>query len=67
MLYFYKATRGPNINVGKLWLEYYIVDSEWADAAAPPVMFSRLQKCNIKVSTAVKILKLLGHNENKTR
>lgn len=60
-LYFYKCFRGPNINVGKLWLEYYIADSEWMDVAEPPVMFSRLEKCNIKVSTAVKILKLYGY------
>lgn len=60
-LYFYKVTYGPNINVGKMWLEYYIYNNKWLDAKAPPVMFHRLQKCNIKVSTAVKILKLYGY------
>ena len=60
-LYFYESTDGPNINVGKLWLEYYIADSEWWDSNISEEMYSKLQKCNIKVSTAVKILKLYGY------
>ena len=60
-LYFYESTDGPNINVGKLWLEYYFSSNVWANCSAPPQMYSKLQKCNIKVSTAVKILKLYGY------